>query len=196
MAEFLKMPLKRTIKRSSSVAPNVVRPALAIFLALILSAHTPLFGESQLSEKSPFLPPGYGQEETKPAEPVVQPQGPISREIEFRGIAQIGGVYQFSIFNKKEQKGYWLKENEREDGISVSSFDDNASTVVILMNGRSERLTLMSATETPMPVAQASPGNKEQARPPGLPAELNRKSSGSNNRKVVPRRRVILPKKN
>lgn len=162
----------------------------------MLTLPLPLFSDTKLSEKSPFLPPGYGKEETKPTEPVIQPQGPISREIEFRGIVQINGVYQFSIYNKKEQKGYWLKENEGEDGISVSSFDDNAATVVVLMNGRSERLTLMSATEKPLPVATATPGNKQQARPPGLPAEANRKSSGSSNRKVVPRRRVILPKKN
>jgi len=156
-----------------------------------------LFAEKKLAEKSPFLPPGYGQEESKTDEPVVQPQGPISREVEFRGIVQIGDVYQFSIYNKKDQKGYWLKQNEGEDGISVNSFDENASTIVVMMNGRSERLTLMSATESPMPAATASPGNKEQARPPGLPPQLQQKSSGSStNRKVVPRRRVILPKKN
>ena len=166
-------------------------------LLAIYAFSAPLFSDSKLTEKSPFLPPGYGKEEAKPAEPVVQPQGPISREIEFRGIVQIGGVYQFSIYNKKEQKGYWLKENEREDGISVNNFNEDASTIVVLMNGRSERLTLMAATEKPLPVSQAGPTGPNKKRPAVLPPELrNKKSSNTNRRKVVPRRRVILPKKN
>jgi hypothetical protein len=153
-----------------------------------------LIADSQLSEKSPFLPPGYGKEEPKKPAPVVQPQGPVSNVIEFRGIVEMGGVYQFSIYNKKEQKGYWLKENAKQDGISINSFDTTASTIVVVMNGRSERLTLMAATENPMPVAQAIPAatNKNP-----LPPQLQNQGSGnSNNRRVVPRRRVILPKKN
>jgi len=167
-----------------------------VSLALSLIFQPALFPDGQLSEKSPFLPPGYGQEETKPVEPVVQPQGPISREIEFRGIVEIGGEYQFSLFNKKEQKSYWLKENEREDGISVNNYEEDSSTIVVLMNGRSERLTLMAATEKPLPVAQAAPTTS--TRNP-LPPQLQRQSQNQgngNNRRVVPRRRVILPKKN
>jgi len=168
----------------------------APLLALLLTLTTPhaLLSQSQLSEKSPFLPPGYGKEEPKKPEPVVQPQGPVSNVIEFRGIVEMGGVYQFSIYNKKEQKGYWLKENAKEDGVSINSFDATASTIVVVMNGRSERLTLMAATENPMPVAQAIPAatNKNP-----LPPQLQNQGSGnSNNRRVVPRRRVILPKKN
>jgi len=195
MAEFLKMRSTRTVR----IRPQGDRPklasAFAVLLVLLLGA--PLYSNTKLAEKSPFLPPGHGKEEAKPAEPVVQPQGPISREIEFRGIVQIDGVYQFSIYNKKEQKGYWLKENEREDGISVNNFNEDASTIVIMMNGRSERLTLMAATEKPLPVAQAGPSGPNAKRPAALPPELRNKSSGNTNRrKVVPRRRVILPKKN
>ncbi|PXA04522.1 hypothetical protein DDZ13_04925 [Coraliomargarita sinensis] len=153
-----------------------------------------MFSKTSLSEKSPFLPPGYGTEKPEEAEPVVQPQGPISRELEFRGIVQIDGVYQFSLYNKKDQKGYWLKANEREDGISVSNYEADSSTIVVLMNGRSERLTLMTANEKPMPVAQTTPQAQTTRN---LPPELNVKKSSNNSssRKVVPRRRVILPKK-
>lgn len=170
----------------------------AVFVVFLLTLTLPLSlssEESQLSESSPFLPPGYGEEAPKPQKPVVQPQGPISREIEFRGVARIGGVYQFSIYNKKEQKGYWLKENAAEDGISISNYNPNSSTIIVLMNGRSERLTLATATEKPLPVAQTKPGSN--ARPPSLPPQLQNKSSNQNKkRRTVPRRRVILPKKN
>lgn len=178
--------------------PEIRLAKMPVFIALLfLALNTPLFSVSSLSEKSPFLPPGHGKEAPKPKEPVVQPQGPISREIEFRGMVQINGVYQFSIYNKKEQKGYWLKMNESEDGIAVNEFDENASTIIVNMNGRSERLTLMAATEKPLPVSQTGSSEANKNRPPGLPSELqNKKSDNTNRRKVVPRRRVILPKKN
>lgn len=171
-------------------------PTLPLLLfTLILTLPLSLFSDNSLSEKSPFLPPGHGSK-PKEAEPAVQPQGPISREIEFRGIIKMGGVYQFSVTNKKDQKSYWLKENEGQAGISVSNYDPNSSSIVVLMNGRSERLTLMSASETPMPVAQAKPATPNTARTAVLPPQLTNINTGSaNNRKVVPRRRVILPKK-
>lgn len=162
-------------------------------LVLLFTLTLPLFSDTQLSENSPFLPPGHGKEETKKPEPKIQPQGPISREIEFRGIVRIGGVYQFSIYNKKEQKGYWLKENDREDGIAVNNYDADASTVVVLMNGRSERLTLMVASDKPMDVKHDEPSaKKKNRRPPQLRDQSNNKSK---KRRNVPRRRVILPKK-
>lgn len=180
--------LRKFICRSSKLS--------ALVLTFVLAFHSSLFADNQLVKKSPFLPPGYGEKEPEPPAPVVQPQGPISREIEFRGIVQLGGKYQFSLYNKKEQKGYWLKENASEDGIAVNSFDANASTIVVLMNGRSERLTLMDATENPMPVAQATPAAASIKSP--LPPQLQnqRNNNPSNKRRTVPRRRVILPKKN
>jgi hypothetical protein len=180
------------LDRVARVMARGMKPLLQL-LAFTLSLS--LFADSQLSKNSPFLPPGYGEKEPEPPAPVVQPQGPISREIEFRGIVQMGGVYQFSIYNKTEQKGYWMKENAREGGVSVNSFDATSSTIVVVMNGRSERLTLMTATESPMPVAQAIPAASNKNI---LPPQLQNPSSATNtnNRRVVPRRRVILPKKN
>lgn len=182
--------------RFLTVKWNKIRVSLPVLiLFLTLSPSLLLFSESKLEEKSPFLPPGHGAKPAEPEKPQVQTQGPISREIEFRGIAEIGGVYQFSVFNKKDQKGYWLTEDKSEDGISVSNFDEDASTIVIMMNGRSERLTLASATEAPMPVAQSKPPSQPQTRPAVLPPQLQNNNSDNTNRKVVPRRRVILPKK-
>ncbi|MFU8848120.1 MAG: hypothetical protein ACNA77_05325 [Opitutales bacterium] len=170
--------------------------ALTLLLALSFCLPLSLFSQDKLAEKSPFLPPGHGKKEPEPPKPVVQTQGPISRELEFRGIVQLGGVYQFSIFNKKDQKGYWLKENQRKDGISVNNFNPNASSILVMVNGRSERLSLMSASENPMPVAQAAPSGPSQ--PPGLaiPTQATNNNTEANTRRTVPRRRVILPKQN
>lgn len=195
MVKFLNMRRMRTDQ--ARVPEKRQRRTAFVTVLLLIGLTGPLFSDSTLSERSPFLPPGYGKEEVKPVEPVVQPQGPISRELEFRGIVQIDGVYQFSVYNKKEQKGYWLKENEREDGIAINDFDENASTIVIMMNGRSERLSLMAASEQPLPVSQVGSPSSNKSRASVLPPELRNKNQGSTSRrKVVPRRRVILPKKN
>ncbi len=187
----------RTMRRAGKrgeLCNKSARPVCLFLLVCSCAIPLQLFSQNQLAEKSPFLPPGYGQkvEPPKPT-PVIQTQGPISREIEFRGIVQMGGVYQFSIYNTKEQKGYWLKENAVEDGIAVKSYDTDAATIVVTMNGRSERLTLMAASENPMPVAQAAPSTP--AKTPVPPQLQNQSNNNSNNRRVVPRRRVILPKK-
>ncbi len=172
------------------------RKTLLIVLLLFALASGVFAEKKSLSENSPFLPPGHGEKPPEPPKPQVQPQGPISREIEFRGIVEINGVRQFSIYNKKEQKGYWLKENELEDGISVNNYEKDASTIVVLMNGRSERLSLMTASENPMPVTKAAPSGNRQATKPALPPQLNANQSNDNSkRRNVPRRRVILPKK-
>lgn len=168
-----------------------------VFLFLVCNSAIPvqIFSQNQLAEKSPFLPPGYGEKEPeKPVPPAIQTQGPISREIEFRGVVQLGGVYQFSIYNTKEQKGYWLKENTVEGGIAVKNYDTDAATIVVTMNGRSEQLTLMAASENSMPVAQAAPS--KPAKTP-VPPQLQNRGNNNNsaNRRVIPRRRVILPKK-
>lgn len=173
--------------------PQILFICLGLFLALALP--NALFSDSKLSEKSPFLPPGA--KETKKPEPTVQPQGPISREIEFKGVVKIGDVFQFSIFNKKDQKSYWIKEDEREGGISVSNYDAGSNSIIVLMNGRSERVTLTTATDTPLPVALSKPTTPpNNIRPPALPPQLQNNSAG-NRPNSVPRRtrRVILPKK-
>jgi hypothetical protein len=66
------------------------------------------------------------------------------------------------------------------------------------MNGRSERLTLMSATDAPLPVvsSMSQPGKasaNNSALPPGL-ENTNNKTDNNDRRRVIPRRRVILPK--
>ena len=112
------------------------------------------------------------------------------------------GQYQFSLFNKRDQKSYWLKENEAAaQGISVRNYDSGSKSLTVSMSGRSERITLIAANSSPLPVvASVSPpvntnGNSKQS---GLPPELQNitKPNDNNNvKRAVPRRRVILPKK-
>jgi hypothetical protein len=159
--------------------------------ALLLSGAT---AAESLSSKSPFLPPGYNQQ--GPAEPA-QPQAPpgvIAREIEFRGVVKFGPEYQFSLFDKRDQKSYWIRMNETRGGITVRSYDPSELTVAVSKSGRTERIGLLEATENPLPVpaAQAAPAASQQIS--GAPAPEPRTTIQSKAPRV-PRRRVILPQR-
>jgi hypothetical protein len=165
-------------------------------LAFLVSFLYPISADT-LQEENPFLPPGYGEEKPEPPKPVVQQNGPLARELEFRGIIRFGGERKFSVFNKSENKAYWLKENEMDAGIKVSGYDANSRSITVVKNGRAERLSLMDATHAPVPVATSvtmpKPGNGKQGSVPGI--KPNNTQNNNNNKNVVPRRRVILPKK-
>ena len=167
-----------------------------LIILLCLASNAALHAaSSKLESNSPFLPAGHNKEPNGPKPPPVV-NGPLSREIEFRGIVQMNGVYQFSLFNKKENRGYWIAENGAESGISVRNFDLDAMRISVTLNGRTEQLTLMTATDSPLPVAISTTAKPtKQARQPNIPGltpSTTKKKSAS---RVIPRRRVILPKK-
>ena len=170
-------------------------------LTFVLLSSVSILSAETLESSNPFLPPGYSDKKEAP-KPVVQSNGPISREIEFRGLAEMDGQYQFSLFNRRDQKSYWLKENEAAaQGISVSNYDSDSQSLTVNMSGRSERLTLMTASSTPLAVVTSvsqpvnTNGNaKKPAFTPG-PQNITKANNGNNTNRVVPRRRVILPKK-
>lgn len=153
--------------------------------------------EARLRNNSPFLPPGYEKSDSKP-KPKPQPnrnQPPISEQIEFRGITKFDGAYQFSIFHKQEKKSYWIREGERKAGIAAQSFEPDSQTVVVNFKGRSERLPLTDASDSPRPVASGESSSRKLPDPGGSARRSSNQSSGSSGDKprVVPRRRVILP---
>lgn len=152
----------------------------------------------QLKENSPFLPEGHGKQANTPPPPPVT-NGPVAKQLEFRGLMKLGGQYSFSLFDKRNNKGYWLQKGKAQDGIRIDNFDTNAQTITVNMNGRNERLTLMSASDAPMPVTinRNTPKPKATNTPPGLPPSIqnSQSSNSSSNKRVIPRRRVILPKK-
>jgi len=187
--------------RLTSDFAQFTKRAFRIGFAFLLLAGLSVLSAETLESSNPFLPPGYGEEKEAP-KPVVQSNGPISREIEFRGLIKMNGQYQFSLFNKRDQKSYWLKENEAAaQGISVRNYDSGSQSITVSISGRTERITLITANSSPLPVvASVSPpvktnGNAKQL---GLPQELQNVLEPNNNngsKKTVPRRRVILPKK-
>lgn len=146
-----------------------------------------------LESDSPFLPPGYSTEEAPKKTPVVAAPGQISREIEFRGVIQMGGNYQFSIYDKKTQRGYWIRAGSNQEGIGVNNFNPADMSVNVTKSGRSERISLATANDSPMTVTTVTNAATREAAPiPGLPQNLQNKNES---RRAIPRRRVILPSK-
>jgi len=163
-------------------------------LTFALLASVSILSAETLESSNPFLPPGYSDKKEAP-KPVVQSNGPISREIEFRGLAKMDGQYQFSLFNRRDQKSHWLKENEAAaQGISVRNYDSDSKSLIVSVSGRTERLTLVTASSSPLPVVTSV---SQPSSPPPSPTPQNITKTNNNNtaRKAVPRRRVILPKK-
>ena len=178
-------PLQKHAAISSKI-PLVVLACLTLGISLAAAS-------SKLESNSPFLPAGYNT--PKPPKPPPVVNGPLSRELEFRGIVQMNGIYEFSLFNKKLNRGYWIAENGSESGISVRNFDLSGMRITVTQNGRSEQLTLMTATDSPLPVAISMP-TKPAALPPGLNIPgLKTNSPKPSASRVIPRRRVILPNK-
>ena len=175
---------------------TLIKISLIIVACLSCSAALSA-GNSKLESNSPFLPPGYSNKKPEPPKPEPKANGPLARELEFRGVVQLDGVYEFSLFHKSENRGYWIPENGSDGGLSVRNFNLDAMSITVTLNGRTEQLTLMTPTDSPLPVATSpaakpSKGGPKQPNIPGLNAA--KKPSSTTNR-VIPRRRVILPKK-
>ena len=192
-----KTPIQQRRGASQVKALRTLLSGLTFTLTLLCSVSA--LRADTLQSSNPFLPPGYGEEKKAPPPPPPQVNGPISRELEFRGIVELNGVLEYGLFHKTEQKDYWLEQNQSKSGIQVRGYDRNSKTVTVSMNGRTEKLTLMSPSDTPLPVATSvNPAGNKRNQPPGLPPGLqnpgsNKKNDNDQRRRVVPRRRVILP---
>ena len=154
---------------------------------------------SKLESDSPFLPPGYSKIKQLPPKPTRQPKSPLAKELEFRGVVQLNGIYHFSLFKKSENKGYWISENGSENGIGVSDFDSDSMEITVTVNGRSEKLALMAASEDPLPVVAKPSLPTPAMTPPNLPTNVQPRNNTNNKtptrRRTIPRRRVIVPNK-
>ena len=128
-----------------------IKTVLIALVSLPLSAAL-IATASSLETDSPFLPSGYSNKKPAPVRPTPATNGPLAKQLEFRGVVQMNDTYEFSLFNKKENRGYWIPENGNVSGVSVRNFKLDSMTITVSHNGRTELLTLMSATDSPLPV--------------------------------------------
>jgi hypothetical protein len=74
-----------------------------------------------------------------------RPQETLGDLLELRGYTRIGGVLEFSIFNRQEKRSEWLRVNEEHRGYKIESYDPATNTIVIRYNNRIGTLHLQAA---------------------------------------------------
>ena len=190
--------------RTCSVT-NLSRKRLALLIVSVAAALPAT--ASNLESNNPFLPPGYNNKppEPKPVTPApVRQNGPLSREIEFRGFVKFGNQYQFGIKKKNSDESFWLTEGQAsESGIQVRGFDLDSKSITISMNGRSERISLSedAGSSSPLPVAGFMPPGHTTSSIATPKATVTNttspaKKTSKPRRRVITRRRAIVPTSN
>lgn len=138
-----------------------------VLLAIVLSLlAVPGLAAKNLVDNSPFIPEGWRPPEPRPVRPVPPPRperppGPQPLDqIEFRGMAKLGGNLEFSLFDPTEKRSFWIGVGKSEGGFSVVEFNEAEGAVVVRHDGRTRTITLRESKvqameETPPPRTRA-----------------------------------------
>lgn len=79
---------------------------------------------------------------------------------QFSGIWKMGGEIRISVYDTKEQRGYWLKEGELGAlGLSFQRFDPDNKTVVLVQGVVTKKLSLNKVKIEPLKIASSAPSN-------------------------------------
>ena len=109
---------------------------------------------------------------------------------------RIGGVWKFSIFDKRTNKSQWLALNERADGagFSIVEFDTNNRDVVVKDGGEQATLSIKEPSGNPVPIAHLQAAARKPAPKPKTPVKPTvRKPTPQTPGTPVPRRRIVTP---
>jgi hypothetical protein len=123
---------------------------------------------SDLAEKSPFLPDGFGRPAAASPAPEARLEG-----LELTGITFLGGQELFSIQDTVSKRSYWIPLNGSEEGVSVQSYDRATESVVLSRGGLTARATLKESVPLAMAVQQA-PAAPAAAVVRGGPPQMRR----------------------
>jgi len=169
---------------------------LFVLIPAFLVAET----SSSLIERSPFLPPDFGQQEENLRNANLANQPPS--QVDFVGYSGYEGNWEVALFFAQSKQVHWMKPGETVESVRLVDFDPERGAIQITERNRSKFISLNAdrppAQNTPPPI-QASQ-NRTPSLPPGINKQANNNAAAANNansntRRVIPRRRVILPKK-
>ncbi len=133
--------------------------------------------DAQITDNSPFLPPGGAT--------VVD-----ATALDLRGIMSMpDGVVRYCIYDPVKKSSQWAGLNERGHGFVIKSADPNRGTVTLESDGRVLTLQLHQAKVTAMANA---PGQSPQMGNPGAPpAAINQAARLQAIAAEVARRRML-----
>ncbi len=148
-------------RRINSAFIAAVAPALCIGLGAPADAQ---------SAKSPFLPPGFGQQ----AAPPPAAAGPLD-SIEVRGILSLDGKTFITLFNTGDSKSFTAQLGETVNNITVTdyTFEGQDDVVTLESGGKTRRVSLKKAkivamavppvNAVPLPAGQPPPAQQAGA---------------------------------
>ncbi len=181
-----------------SQQPRISLPCGHRFIAglLLISGAVPLAG-SNLIDNSPFIPDGFNASKGSEKKKQQNRKSVATRDIELRGVYSINGEYHFNIYNKKAQKGEWMRLNDPSSTYRILRFDEDTSSIQINLDGETEELSLKEPDNKPLPVRTASTkaprGNRRGATNASTATRTQSRQGTARNRSPVVRRRVIVP---
>jgi hypothetical protein len=136
---------------------------------------------SSLAERSPFLPPNYGESDQPPTPTRAPTNFP---QVTFHGYSGTPDGWEFVIRDPNINQILWLKEGETKNSYTVSNFNPTSQTISLIYNGMSKQFSLDdSPTVATAPPARASNTTRITS--------TNRNAASA--RVVPPRRSIVLP---
>jgi len=111
---------------------------LFLFCTAGLSAN-----DGSLLRNSPFLPPS-GNVEKKEREDQSRDNG-IEEQFEFRGIFEMSGDWQFSVYDKNRKSSYWVElgKTPQNHDFRVTDFDSDNARILVEWEGKTAYLDLL-----------------------------------------------------
>ncbi len=124
------------------------RPAAAL-LGLVVAASgwgIPAAGAfDSLRDNSPFLPPRRS-DEAPARNTAAAEESEIARNLEFRGMIQHSGTWEFSIYDKTKKSSRWMQVNEYHPSLpySVVDFDPDVPRVLLRWGSDEDALKMIT----------------------------------------------------
>lgn len=137
-----------------------MRTNLSFLLVPLAAALSAGAGVESLRDRSPFLPPAAQKSNA---------QGDALSSIELTGILSVDGKPKFSVRDTSSGRSFWIGLGETEEGLTIRSYDEAASSVVVEGRGESRQLVIREARVT---TATGIPVPIQVAGPPGQPARM------------------------
>lgn len=162
-----------------------MRATISLFACLLTLGASHGFAASNLTSNSPFLPLGFqppGEGNGRPTAPMVD----TPTQLEFQGVYQLNGQYQFLIFNRLNRESHWVGLNEARDGLNVTEYDLEKNRIAV--NGLNlELIKLPNATGAPIDPVAAARTNMPS------PVAVNRPGGPNSVGPTAPVRRRVIP---
>lgn len=169
---------------------------MAQTLCLLSVVLVPLAGaQSNLLQRSPFLPPGYDPNPPQPEPPPRSPTPPTPPpRLEYNGFVKIGDNYEFAIIDPDTRRHYFLALNERRGDLdfTIVDYDPNTHTIQVDFGHTTQQLQLKQANNQSLPIVGARPVNNAPARTNVGPSNnTNNNNNQPTRRRII--RRTVLP---